>query len=225
MMTFAINLISVVAALVLIATLATLFSLWLSSFTKFKITHGGKKIEVDLSNIEEAATILSRIAGSPRVFVSYAHEDTQMAMKIAQYLREQKIRVWLNEEEIQPGDSLKKKIEEGLNTSDYFLALLSESSTQSEWVRKEWKAAIDHGRQGKWPKVIPVLIGDTEPPAFMADIKYADARKDYTKAINDIVNVIKKNNTPQTIASNTAKKQIYPSNEIPLETIGLTKAA
>ena len=61
-------------------------------------------------------------------------------------------RVWLDEAEIQIGDSLIAKIEEGIKLSRYIAVVLSEKSIGAPWVKKELDVAMnrrDRQRRGR----------------------------------------------------------------------------
>jgi len=68
-----------------------------------------------------------------RVFISHATEDkTDFVRPLAEALR-QHFSVWYDEYELTIGDSLLKKINEGLASSDYGVVILSPSFFQKKW--------------------------------------------------------------------------------------------
>ena len=80
----------------------------------------------------------------PKAFLSYSHDDRDIAEQIAKSLRQSGIDVWFDKWEILPGDSLIQKIfEEGLSDTNAFIVLLTENSIQSRWVQQELDAALD----------------------------------------------------------------------------------
>jgi hypothetical protein len=48
------------------------------------------------------------------VFLSHSSKDTPVVLELAQRLRKDGLRVWLDQWEIKPGDSIPAKIEHGL---------------------------------------------------------------------------------------------------------------
>lgn len=75
------------------------------------------------------------------IFISHAHEDkTEVARPLAALLQEHELRVWLDETELRLGDSLKKKIEEGLALSTFGVVVLSESFFAKRWPVEELEA-------------------------------------------------------------------------------------
>ena len=108
------------------------------------------------------------------VFISYSARDKEFARKLAADLAQNGISPWIDEREIQVGDSLVEKISEGIKSADFVLAILSGASVRSRWVQEEIKAAIAKDPQSASRVVIPVLIEDVDIPPFVRNIKYVD---------------------------------------------------
>lgn len=66
-----------------------------------------------------------------RVFVSYSRNDHWLAEKLEDALKQRGIGVWVDKREILVGDSLIKKIREGINASQYVCAVISSNSINS----------------------------------------------------------------------------------------------
>ena len=108
------------------------------------------------------------------VFISHNYKDKPMARKIANELDKYGIKVWIDESEIRLGDSLIEKIKDGLDHMDFLIALISENSVQSEWVKKELDIAMNKEIDGKKVITIPILVGKCELPEFLKGKLYAD---------------------------------------------------
>jgi hypothetical protein len=109
-----------------------------------------------------------------RVFISYSHEDAATAEAIAAQIAQLGLGVWIDKEEVRPGDSFLGKMDEGLAGASYLVLLVSASSSQSRWVRREWMAAL----ASKGTVVLPALLPDGEMPPLLRDIVYLDFRSD-----------------------------------------------
>lgn len=59
-----------------------------------------------------------------KAFVSHSHRDHQQAKDLAEALRGCSVESWLDEWEIQPGDSLVQKVHQGLRDCGVFVGLL-----------------------------------------------------------------------------------------------------
>ena len=110
------------------------------------------------------------------IFLSHNHSDKAFVKRIADDLTKLGIRVWVDEAEIQVGDSLIEKIREGIDNVQYVGVVLSMSSIRSEWVKKEVDIAMNQEIEGKRVKVLPLLIDDCDPPGFLKGKLYADFR-------------------------------------------------
>lgn len=75
---------------------------------------------------------------SPRIYLAHASEDHEtLAKPLAEKLMASGVEVWLDAWEIQTGDSLRQKMEEGLAESTHFLVLLTPHSIGKAWVERE----------------------------------------------------------------------------------------
>ena len=92
---------------------------------------------------------------APRAFLCHASEDKKIVRSIAEKCQENGIDTFLDEWEIGPGDSLRRKIEEGINGCTHFIALLTPISIRKDWVNEEIDAAFVQNIEGKC-KFIPL---------------------------------------------------------------------
>lgn len=111
-----------------------------------------------------------------KVFLSHSHEDKLFVQRLATDLRHKGHIVWIDEAEIKVGDSLIEKIREGINNVDYVVAVISQSSIQSEWVKRELDVAINIEIEQKKVFVLPILIDNVDLPGFLKGKLYADFR-------------------------------------------------
>ena len=79
---------------------------------------------------------------SPRVFLSYAWEDSDLAGRIARALQANGIDTFWAEWSIGLGDSLVQKVNEGLSDCTHFVALLTPVSMTKPWVQQEMDAGL-----------------------------------------------------------------------------------
>lgn len=108
------------------------------------------------------------------VFLCHSHADKEFAKLLAADLRASGHSVWIDEAEINVGDSLIEKIREGLDQVDYVAAILSSASTESEWVKKELEIASNREIEEKRVIVLPLLVESVPLPGFLKGKFYAD---------------------------------------------------
>jgi hypothetical protein len=83
-------------------------------------------------------------------------------------------RVWLDEAEIDIGDSLISKIEQGIKLSRYIAVVLSTKSIGAPWVKKELDVAMNREIASGEVVVLPLLYEECELPEFLKGKLYAD---------------------------------------------------
>ena len=97
--------------------------------------------------------------------------------KLGADLRRHGHTIWIDEAEINIGDSLIGKIRDGLDTVDYVAVVLSEASINSEWVKKEIEIASNREIEEKKVLVLPLIIENVELPGFLKGKFYGDFSK------------------------------------------------
>ena len=117
---------------------------------------------------------MSESAGKA-VFLSYASQDAEVALRISEALRQGGVEVWLDQEGgLVGGDAWDRKIREQINTCTLFVPLIS-ANTQARkegYFRLEWHLAEERVRliaKGV-PFIVPVSVdGTTERGALVPD--------------------------------------------------------
>jgi hypothetical protein len=113
------------------------------------------------------------------VFVSYSSKDRRFAERLAGDLVGYGVRVWWDQWEMQVGDSLIAKIQEGIQASSWLTVVLSPASVASNWVKRELASALADEISTDRVRVLPLLLADCELPPFLRDKLYADFRVSY----------------------------------------------
>lgn len=71
------------------------------------------------------------------VYLAHAFEDKEIAKPLAEGLMGRGIEVWYDNWEIGMGDSLRRKMEDGLGNCTHFVVLLTSTSVERSWVNEE----------------------------------------------------------------------------------------
>lgn len=82
------------------------------------------------------------------VYLAHASEDKPVAKPLAEGLIERGIPVWYDNWEICYGDSLRRKMEQGLGNCTHFVVLLTETSISKPWVNEEIDAGLMSAVEG-----------------------------------------------------------------------------
>lgn len=95
------------------------------------------------------------------VFLSHASRDRQMASRIADVFAEHNVPVWYSRTNLRGAQQWHDEIGAALKRCDWFVVLLSESATESKWVKRELLFALRSDRYEN--RILPVLIGECDP--------------------------------------------------------------
>jgi hypothetical protein len=109
------------------------------------------------------------------IFLSHTGVDKPFVRQLRSDLLAHGVpRVWVDEAEIDIGDSLITKIEEGMKVSRYIAVVLSTRSIGAPWVKKELDIAMNREVVGGEVVVLPLLFEKCELPEFLKGKLYAD---------------------------------------------------
>ena len=81
------------------------------------------------------------------------------------------------------GDSINKKIQDGISCAGWLAVILSRHSVKSPWVEREISAALVKELELKDIFVLPLLYEDCEIPLFLRDKIYADFRQSFADGL------------------------------------------
>ena len=113
----------------------------------------------------------------PSVFLSHSSKDKAFTRKLAERLVQANVKVWLDEAELNIGDSLLTRISSAIEATDFVAVVISHSSVQSTWVQSELKMAMSKELADRKVVVLPIVIEPCELPMFLRDKLYADFSK------------------------------------------------
>ena len=117
----------------------------------------------------------------PSVFLCHNSKDKPFVRELADRLKSDGVRVWLDEAELNIGDSLIEKISGGIEDMEYVAVIISKNSIESGWVQKEISLAMSKEIAGLGVAVLPILVDKCNLPEALADKFYADftSRENY----------------------------------------------
>lgn len=102
-----------------------------------------------------------------QVFISYAREDRDLALALANMLQDAGVSVWWDRE-IEFGEPFADVIERELGEASCVVVLWSKHSVTSNWVRAEAGDAAERS------KLLPALLDDSRPPLQFRGLHTAD---------------------------------------------------
>ena len=112
-----------------------------------------------------------------KIFVSHSSKDKWAARRIAAEVESLGAKVFIDEKDIETGQSIDSAIKKHLTEADDFVLLLSPASLKSEWVLLELGGAMALGKN-----IVPILmyVGANELPKAIT-LRLA---RDITRSIN-----------------------------------------
>jgi TIR domain/Domain of unknown function (DUF4062) len=109
------------------------------------------------------------------VFIAYSHHDKQHARQIYRALRAAGFRVWLDEEDLLPGQMWHREVDRAIRNTDVILLLLSKATDLKRgYVAKEIDVATEMMTKKGGTIVIPVRVDDVEPPPRIKHLQWID---------------------------------------------------
>lgn len=92
------------------------------------------------------------------VFVSYAHEDADVALPLANHLMKNGLDVWIDKWELTVGDSLRERIDHGLSQSRFGVVVLSPAFFSKRWTQRELNGLVQREENGR-KVILPIWHG------------------------------------------------------------------
>jgi len=111
------------------------------------------------------------------VFISHSSADKPAVRELAQRLRVDGLRVWLDEWVIKPGDMIGLRIEEGLERSRTLVLVMSANAFASEWVTLERHTVMFRDPTNQQRRFIPLRLDDAAIKDTLRQYAYVDWRQ------------------------------------------------
>jgi TIR domain len=134
------------------------------------------------------------------IFLSYVRENADLVSRLASDLKDRGFKVWLDRDEIDPGQRWQDAVRDAIRSGDMFVACFSHEYALREttYMNEELTLAIDELRQRStetsW--FIPVSIDGADIPRrrissneTLLDIQWVDLSKDWKAGIDRIARV------------------------------------
>jgi len=159
-------------------------------------------------------------------FICHASDDkARFADALAQRLREAGCKVWYDDFELKVGDSLRRKIDEGLLRSRHGVVVLSPAFFRKDWPQKELDGlaalARERGILPVWLDVTKEDIVRSSPT--LADIKAARASDGLDAVVRALLDTMGKSSSTANVP--TAYRRVVPATQFAKEEAELLVAA
>ncbi|MDX8147820.1 toll/interleukin-1 receptor domain-containing protein [Lentzea sp. BCCO 10_0061] len=128
----------------------------------------------------------------PSVFISHSNLDQdRFVVAFAKALEDNGVRVWLDREEILPGDRIVERVFEQIDNSDAVIVVVSANTASSKWVREEIDASARRAIERDLT-LICVRLDRAEVPATLSHTAWVgiDPSVDYSNQLERILRAI-----------------------------------
>lgn len=132
----------------------------------------------------------ARRTSKPDIFISHSSKDKQAATRLATDLNFCAVDVWLDQWELQIGQSLTDRLAKAMDDSRYIAILITENYNKTVWTKSEYKRALSREQREGRTVMLPLIIGKAEIPDFIEDKIYVDLRSDYCSGLARISGMI-----------------------------------
>lgn len=132
----------------------------------------------------------ARRTEKPNIFISHSSRDKIAATDLALTLNFCSVDVWLDDWELEVGQSLTDEIAKAMDDSTYIAILITENYNKTVWSKTEYKKALSREQKEGRTVMLPLIVGEATIPDFLEDKIYIDLRKDYFSGIATIVGMI-----------------------------------
>lgn len=131
-----------------------------------------------------------RRTSKPDIFISHSSRDKAAALHLATTLNFCAVDAWLDDWELEVGQSLTEGIAKAMNESRFIAILITENYNKTVWTKTEYKKAIAREQRENRTVMLPLIVGEAEIPDFLEDKIYIDLRKEYFSGLLKIVGMI-----------------------------------
>lgn len=101
------------------------------------------------------------------VFVSYRSSDRAWAMSLVARLEGVRLRVFIDQQELEVGQSLAKQLQSALTRSRAAVVLVSQGWIDSPWCQQESDVLLDRALKDRNFPLVPLRLDDSQMPALL----------------------------------------------------------
>lgn len=122
----------------------------------------------------------------PQIFISYSRKDIEFVDRLANDLKASGFEVWYDLSGLKAGTQWGTEIQNAINSSQYFLVVLSPNSVKSSWVEREFLHASDQNI-----KIVPLLYQQCALPMWSLNLHFIDMQgKNYSRKYHDLLKIM-----------------------------------
>jgi hypothetical protein len=141
------------------------------------------RVKGERRQLAEARPGVSQVRATPAVFISHASADNAFTIKLAGDLQQRGIATWMDRRALRPGMVWSDEIGRALESAGVVLLALSPFALASDWVRREYQAALAHGKN-----IFILRLDDAcVVPPELAQARVIDFATLYVSGLTDVL--------------------------------------
>lgn len=103
------------------------------------------------------------------VFISYSADAKSWAEKLYRSLRQEGLEPWMDVHDLKAGERWFDQVERALDEAGSYVFVVGEQSPSGEPQDREWRAALERSWADPEKRIVPVLVGREDAPAFLSE--------------------------------------------------------
>lgn len=123
----------------------------------------------------------------PKIFISYAEKDKEIANTILDRLQQAGFEPWNTPIESDSLNSLKSAIRNRIDSSDYIIILISQAALDSAWVQYEMEQAVSKEWSQREIMVLPIKIEQCKLPSYLKKFQWLDLSENLENGLEKII--------------------------------------
>lgn len=172
-------------------------AMWRLGYFLLKEHFSRRRLDTDLIKKETFLKVYARVMGQEQtkrtrseldtrefdVFLSHSSVDKPWVIKLKDALVRYGLSVWLDKDEIRPGDLFGEALEQALDNCRAVALIISPEAINSGWFKEEYYRALSLATD-RQTHLIPVILRDVELPGFLLSRNWVDFRNETAYAEN-----------------------------------------
>lgn len=126
-----------------------------------------------------------------RVFISYSHNDREIAHRISDELKREQIDVFIDYKDISVGENVFNQIRYMYESSETVIILLSKSLFSSDYFQFEFPQYFFEEARKRKVNVIPILVEKCQVPSDFLEFDIVNLTNNFEKGLERIVQKLK----------------------------------
>ncbi len=141
-----------------------------------------------------------------KIFISYSRKDIDFAKKLAGDLEKSNYDVWWDITDLRGGDDWVRSLPAAIESSQFFIIVLTPNSIKSEWVQKEYTQALTLRK-----KIIPIMFESCDVPFALNTINFVNfINGQYADNFKNLLSALGYKGEPPVVSPFERAKAILP---------------